>query len=160
LEYGLFATPEYLQRHGRPREPAELRAHALVMFAPGGRRSGWQLVHADSGEVQRFDPPARLRVNNGFAVRDAVLRHLGLGQLPLLIAAAPEVRARLVRVLPDWAGAPVPVHAVYPSNRYLSPKVRAFIDLALLRLPERTLQARAAEFAAAPRMRAARAAAR
>jgi len=34
----------------------------------------------------------------------------------------------LVRVLPDWAPAAVPVHAVFPSNRYLTPKVRAFVD--------------------------------
>jgi hypothetical protein len=41
----------------------------------------------------------------------------------------------------------VPVHAVYPSNRYLSPKVRAFIDLALERLPQAARAARAATVA-------------
>jgi hypothetical protein len=41
----------------------------------------------------------------------------------------------------------VPVHAVYPSNRYLSPKVRAFIDLALERLPQAAQAARAAPVA-------------
>ena len=35
----------------------------------------------------------------------------------------------LVQVLPDWNPPDVPVHAVFPSARYLTPKVRAFIDL-------------------------------
>jgi DNA-binding transcriptional LysR family regulator len=38
--------------------------------------------------------------------------------------------ALLQRVLPDWAAPEVPVHAVFASARYLTPKVRAFIDLA------------------------------
>jgi DNA-binding transcriptional LysR family regulator len=150
LEYGLFATPEYLRRNGLPAEPAELREHALIMFSPGGKRIGWELAlgpEHGTRELQRINGQARLRVNNSFAVRDAVLRGLGIGQLPLLVAAQPEVAARLVRVLPDWCGAPAPVHAVYPSNRYLSPKVRAFIDLALERLPQAADAARGAPIA-------------
>ena len=42
---------------------------------------------------------------------------------------------QLVQVLPEWKPPSAPVHAVYPSNRYLSPKVRAFIDLAIARFP-------------------------
>jgi DNA-binding transcriptional LysR family regulator len=146
LEYGLFAAPGYLQHNGLPAEPAELREHALIMFSPGGRRTAWELslgpMH-QARELQRISGQARLRVNNSFAVRDAVLRGLGIGQLPLLVAAQPGIGERLVRVLPDWSGPPVPVHAVYPSNRYLSPKVRAFIDLALERLPQAADTARA-----------------
>lgn len=147
LEYGLFATPDYLQRHGLPAEPAELREHALIMFSPGGRRTAWELSLAPARDVQRITGQARLRVNNSFAVRDAVLRGLGIGQLPLLVAAQPGIGEKLMRVLPDWCGEPVPVHAVYPSNRYLSPKVRAFIDLALERLPQAADAARGAPIA-------------
>jgi len=151
LEYGLFATPDYLRRQGLPAEPAELREHALIMFAPGGRRTAWELLlepgREPTREPVRIGGQARLRVNNSFAVRDAVLNSLGIGQLPLLVATKAGVCERLVRVLPDWSGAPVPVHAVYPSNRYLSPKVRAFIDLALERLPQAAHTARAAPVA-------------
>lgn len=68
------------------------------------------------------------------AVRDALTRGAGIGQLPLLIAAEAETRGDLTRVLPGWTGEHVPVHAVYPSSRYLAPSVRAFIDLAVRRL--------------------------
>ncbi len=50
--------------------------------------------------------------------------------------------ALMVAGLTVWAAAPVPVHAVFPSNRYLTPKVRAFIDLAVARFPGQMAQAR------------------
>ena len=67
------------------------------------------------------------------AVRDALVKGLGIGQLPLPIAREALSQRRLARVLPDWHPVPVPVHAVYPSHRYLAPKVRAFVDVALER---------------------------
>jgi LysR family transcriptional regulator, regulator for bpeEF and oprC len=138
IEYGLFACLRYLERHGRPATPDKLREHSLVMFSGGTqRRRGWQLLPQGGSErdAVKVDGPARLRVNNSFVVRDSLLRGLGIGQLPLLVAAQALAERRLVPVLQGWQPQPVPVHAVYPSNRYLSPKVRAFIDLALARFP-------------------------
>lgn len=137
LEYGLFACPRYIERHGMPQEIADLGKHSLVMFSAGSHRKGWQLLPAGAGEREavRIDGPARLRVNNSFAVREALLRSLGIGLLPMAIAAEAVQARRLQPVLPPWRPAPVPVHAVYPSQRYLSPKVRAFVDLALERFP-------------------------
>lgn len=136
LEYGLFASPDYLHEHGTPAEPVQLKQHALVMFSGGSQRRAWVLRNEQTGDIERIDAPARLRVNDSFAVRDAVQRGLGIGQLPLLVVQQGHASRRaLVQVLPQWAREPVPVHAVYPSNRYLAPKVRAFIDLATEQLP-------------------------
>jgi LysR family transcriptional regulator, regulator for bpeEF and oprC len=137
LEYALFACPRYLERQGRPATPEQLREHSLIMFSGGTQRKGWTLTYSGDGhsEAIRVDGPARLRVNNSFAVRDALLRSLGIGLLPLLIATEGLAAERLVPVLPEWRAPTVPVHAVYPSNRYLSPKVRSFVDLALERFP-------------------------
>ncbi|MDX2219284.1 MAG: LysR family transcriptional regulator [Burkholderiales bacterium] len=136
LDYALFACPHYLARRGRPKTPDDLAEHSLVMFSGGAHRRGWTLI---PGGVERdavkVEGPARLRVNNSFAVRDALLHSLGIGQLPLLIAMESLVAGRLVPVLPDWRPPSVLVHAVYPSSRYLSSKVRAFIDLAVSRFP-------------------------
>jgi LysR family transcriptional regulator, regulator for bpeEF and oprC len=147
IEYGLFACPRYLAREGHPQAPEQLQAHSLVMFSGGAQRKGWQLLppgpqEGNQHEMHKVDGPARLRVNNSFVVRDALLRSLGIGQLPLLIAAQGLTAGRLVPVLPDWKLPSVPVHAVYPSNRYLSPNVRAFIDLAVARFPSDSEAAR------------------
>ena len=137
LEYALFACPRYLERHGYPEQPDQLREHRLLMFSGGSERRGWTLTPSDGSERDaiKVEAAARLRVNNSFAVRDALLKSLGIGQLPLLIAQEGLAAERLVPVLPNWRPPAMPVHAVYPSNRYLSPKVRAFIDLALERFP-------------------------
>ena len=133
IEYGLFACPRYLDRKGAPRTTGELAKFELLMFSGGAQRLGWQLQRGD--ESVRIDAPAKLRVNNSFAVRDAILGSRGIGLLPLMVASDAVKAARMVQVLPDWAPLPVPVHALYPANRYLTPKVRAFIDLALTRFP-------------------------
>ncbi|XVJ70504.1 MAG: LysR family transcriptional regulator [Rhizobacter sp.] len=143
LQYGLFACPKYLAQHGVPDDPEQLLQHRLVMFSGGSLKRGWELIPPPhlGRTVTRVTGPARLRVNNSFAVREALLRSLGIGQLPLLVAADSVTNGQLISVLPHWQFAPVAVHAVYPSHRYLSPKVRAFIDLALVRFPEATRQA-------------------
>ncbi len=137
LDYALFACPRYLARQGAPTSPEQLREHSLVMFNGGNQRRGWQLVPEGGAErdAHKVDGPARLRMNNAFGLRDALLASLGIGQLPVLIAAESVAAGRLVPVLPGWRPPSVPVLAVYPSNRYLSPKVRAFIDLAVARFP-------------------------
>jgi DNA-binding transcriptional LysR family regulator len=137
LDYALFACPRYLARQGVPQTPEQLREHSLVMFSGGSQRRGWQLVPQGGAErdAMKVEGPARLRMNNAFAVRDALLHSLGIGQLPLIVAAQSVAAGRLAPVLPAWRPPSMPVHAVYPSNRYLSSKVRAFIDLALERFP-------------------------
>jgi len=146
LEYGLFASPRYIEQRGRPENGDQLRQHSLVMFTGGAQRRGWHLL-SEGGtdrEAERIDGPARLRVNNSFAVRDALQRGLGIGLLPLLIAADAVEAGTLFPVMHGWRPLPVPVHAVYPSNRYLSPKVRAFVDLAIARFPQDNAKARRA----------------
>lgn len=128
LHYGLFAAPAYATRRGLPEAPDQLAAHDIVQFSGARRRLVWGFTRG--GEAQSVEPAARLKVNNNFAVRDAALDGLGIAQLPLPLAQ-PEVAAgRLRPVMADWELPPAPVHAVFASARYLTPKVRAFIDLA------------------------------
>ena len=129
LHYGLFASPDYLARRGIPGSPEDLAQHDLLVFTAGSHRVGWRLVQGS--ENRRVEATARLRINNSFAVRDAAIQGLGIAQLPALVANAALSSAQLTRVLPDWHPPAVPVHALFPSNRYLTPKVRAFIDHAV-----------------------------
>jgi DNA-binding transcriptional LysR family regulator len=136
LTYGLYAAPGYLRRRGRPAHPRELADHALVVFAGGASPGPWVLSRRD--ETERIKPAARLRVNNSLAARDAVLRGLGIALLPDVLVDGPAGRPPgLHRVLADWSAPEVPVHAVFASARYLTPKVRAFIDLAAERFVPR-----------------------
>jgi LysR family transcriptional regulator, regulator for bpeEF and oprC len=63
-------------------------------------------------------------------VRACAAQGLGIALLPHF-QARPLVACRALKsVLPGWARTPVPVHALFASSRYLSPKVRGFVDLA------------------------------
>ena len=135
LRYALFASPSYLARHPAPQTVAALREHALLMFTTGTQRSEWKLQCGDA-EV-RIDGPSRLRVNNGFTLREACLRGLGIARLPWLLAADAHARGELLVLLPEWQLPSVPIHAVYASARYLAPKVRAFIDHAVAEFAQR-----------------------
>jgi DNA-binding transcriptional LysR family regulator len=129
IDYGLYACAAYLARRGVPQHPDELASHDLLVFTGGARRGTWRLQRGE--EALRLEPSGRLRVNNSFAVHDAALAGLGIALLPNRLARAAEADGRLQRLLVDWQVPGVPVHAVFASSRYLTPKVRAFIDLAV-----------------------------
>jgi LysR family transcriptional regulator, regulator for bpeEF and oprC len=134
LHYALYASPVYLQRRGTPQTLAELSQHALIAFAPGGKPAPLRLQQA-GGAVEMVDVLPRLRVDSRYAQRDAILAGLGIAE-NLCLIAEPEVAAgRLVRVMPHWSRVPVPVHAVFPSHRFLTPKVRAFVEHAQAHFP-------------------------
>ncbi len=128
LRYGLFASPGYLARRAGPAQPADLMAHEVLAFAGGSHQATWHLLR--DGQATRVELQPRLKANNVFAVRDAALCGLGVAQLPGIVAAPAVDAGQLQPVLPEWSPPPVPVHAVFASARYLTPKVRAFIDLA------------------------------
>jgi DNA-binding transcriptional LysR family regulator len=129
LRYGLYASPRYVARRGRPASPEDLARHDLLRFSGGSHRQGWTL--ACGGDLRKVDAAGRLRINNSFAVRDAAALGLGIAQLPVAVAQEALRAGTLVRVLPEWSPRAVPVHAVFPGTRYLTPKVRAFIDHAV-----------------------------
>lgn len=134
LHYGLFAAPDYLQRRGLPADPQALTEHATLAFAGGRHQASWQLQR--EAQSQRVELAPRIKANNIFAICDAASSGLGIAQLPLIVAAPALQAGRLQAVLPDWRPPSVPVHAVFASARYLTPKVRAFIDLAVAAMAE------------------------
>jgi DNA-binding transcriptional LysR family regulator len=125
LQRGMYASPAYLKKHPAPKNLKELSRHSLLMSVTGTNRSEWNFVDAE-----RITGPARLRVNNNFVVRDAVLQGLGIGRMPCIMAQPLVDKKLLVPVLPKVAIPTVDVSAVYPNSRFLAPKVRAFVDLA------------------------------
>ncbi|HIH2658188.1 TPA: LysR substrate-binding domain-containing protein, partial [Burkholderia cenocepacia] len=74
--------------------------------------------------------------NTATACRAIVLAGGGFGLLTDFSTADDVAAGRLVRLLPGWRTAPAGIHAVYPSTRLPSPKVRAFIDAMKARLGE------------------------
>lgn len=122
VTYGLYASPGYLKGTVL-RSVDEVRRHDLVMKTTSGRAT-WTLVNGDATEKVTGTP--RCALDNMLAVRNLAVAGLGIARLPRYLA---DAHPGLVRVLPEWSTAPMPVHAVFASTRYMDPKVRGFVDL-------------------------------
>ncbi len=135
LHYGLYASPTYLQRHGSPKLAQDLQQHELLMFTGGSLKQGWTLYQGaerSEGQVRLSAQQARYRINNSYAVCSSAIAGLGIARLPRMLAEPEAATGRLVEVLADWQSHRVAVHAVFPSARFLTPKVRAFVEVAAL----------------------------
>jgi DNA-binding transcriptional LysR family regulator len=129
----LFAAPSYLSRSGTPATVQDLAAHALIDNTPSAGSPVWQLTH-DDGRQSAVPARFRLAANDALLLRELAATGAGIVTLPVFVAAPAVAAARLVPVLQDWATRRVDVHAVFPSHKSLSPALRAFVDLAVLRL--------------------------
>ena len=129
----LVASPSYLRRRRTPRTPADLAAHDCVSF--GARRSPW-LLQSEGASIE-VAVASRLLVNDYDLLRQTIVAGLGIGLLPEPDCVQPLADGRLKRVLPAWTGVETPIHAVYPSLRHLSSKVKAFIDHLQVEMGER-----------------------
>ena len=131
LEFITVATPDYLARHGTPQHPLDLESgHRIVTyFSPVSQRR-YPLEFHRGGEVVEIASNPHLTVNESNAYVFAIVAGQGVGQITTFQAQQHLERGELARVLDDWPQPALPVYVVYPPNRHLSAKVRAFVDWA------------------------------
>ncbi len=121
----LVASPDYLERRGRPNTPDDLARHACLVV---GTLDLWTFVDGDGKAIIRKVSPA-LRINDGAAVRDAACAGLGIAWMATWCAADELRSGALLPALPAYPLVSTQtLWALYPSSRELAPKVRAFID--------------------------------
>lgn len=123
----LIAAPGYCKEHGTPRAPGELAQHTCLVFGAGTAPNVWTLE--SNGKRAEVHVTPRLTLNDPEVLRGAALAGVGIALLPEFVCAQ-DIRAKRLRhVLPEWGSAAMPVHAVYPTARLLSPAAAAFIEL-------------------------------
>ncbi len=120
------ASPDYWRRRGRPSDPRDLTRHACLTYAYQHNPNEWPFVGPDGRFTVHVDGP--LISNNGDLSMAAALAGLGVVVLPCFLCGSHLAAGRLEPVLCDWMTPPSGIHAVYPHARYLSAKVRAFVD--------------------------------
>ena len=122
----LCAAPAYLKERGTPREPDELAKHNCLCtgLLPWGDE--WRL-HSKRGEV-RVAVGGSFRSNSAEMLRAATLDGIGIAVLPTWAVSEPLRKGALRRVLDAWELPVSTIYAVYPGNRLMSMKVRAFVD--------------------------------
>lgn len=123
----ICAAPDYLHRRGPVPHPAALLQHDCVISYVRGPRATWQLRET-GGRVVEQDIHVRHALGDGEMLLASVIDGCGLAQLPTWLVRDDLAAGRLVTVLDDYAGAVMPIHAIWPRTRYVQPKLRAAID--------------------------------
>ena len=126
--FRVFGAPDYFAGHGRPRALDDLVHHNCLGFM--SRETGlvrdWRFRH-DGADLVRT-PRGNLSFSDGAALRATACAGYGLAQMHDYYAPVPQVAGMLEPVLGRFEPAADPISLVYPPNRHLLPKVRAFID--------------------------------
>lgn len=116
------ATPIYLEQNGVPQVPSDLSSHACLLHLD----SAWQFSKGEQQIRQLVQGP--LQMNDIIAIKEATLKHLGIGCIPDHLAAPLIQSGQLVTLLNDYTLPPLRLWALYLSRTYQQPQVRAFID--------------------------------
>jgi DNA-binding transcriptional LysR family regulator len=120
------ASPAYLQAHGTPQTPADLRAHDAIIDLNAREPYVWGF--GMGGECMETRIHGRLRFASPEACLQAAERGFGVARAPAFVAAERLRAGALVPLLCNFEPETVHVHVVYPHARHLAPKVRAFVD--------------------------------
>jgi DNA-binding transcriptional LysR family regulator len=122
----LCASPAYLQRRGAPARPEDLLHHDVISYSLFSSGENWSFAGPDGDVSVKVTP--RVRTNSGDTCLAAALQHQGIILQPTFIVGADLVRGTLQEIMPGYHSVELGIHAVYPSRKFVSPKVRLLID--------------------------------
>lgn len=125
--FALWASPAYVEKNGMPSHPRQLSRYECVRSS---RFKEKKLELSNGKETANFGIYGQVRADDLETVKRFTLSGIGIGFLPVIICSEEARQGRIVRVLPQWHGASASLFFIYPAQRFVSPKVRAFIDLA------------------------------
>ena len=123
------ASPAYLQKFGIPHSLSELRQHNCLI----GNYDHWRFQ--ESGKEKSIRVSGTLNCNSGYGLRDAVIKGIGLAQLPDYYIDKDLELGAIVPILTNYQEPDEGIWALYPHNRHLSPKVRMLVDYLAEQLP-------------------------
>jgi len=123
----IVASPRYLKNHGTPKTLADLDKHEFIQFSPNDVTIKKWPMKGPSGKKDLV-PRGRLNINHILSIKEAVIRGFGLALLPNYMTTAEVKNNELKVVLPDWTAKGLPIHLVFPGQKFVSPKMREFID--------------------------------
>ncbi|MBD8124072.1 LysR family transcriptional regulator [Pseudomonas lutea] len=125
----LVAAPAYLKRQVSALTPETLSQHPLLVYSRLTQPNLLQLTGPDAQQLE-INMPARLSANSPMALRAAAIAGLGIASFDRFIVHDALADGRLTHVLPQWTQRPRSLYALYPQSRYVTPKVRVFLDYA------------------------------
>ncbi len=123
-----YASPSYLNRSKPLNHPKDLKDHDCLSFTPLGEEA-WRLSNGKT--TVSLSPHFSVAGNDLNLMKALVIAGKGITLLPISMCRKEMQGGKLKRVLPDWHANEDPVHLVYPQQKFIAPKLRAFLEIAL-----------------------------
>ena len=130
----LCASPHYLQRRGAPQHPAELARHDVIGYSLFAMGDQWHFTGPEGPVHVKVRP--RLWTNNGDTCVGASVHGSGIQLQPTFLVAGELASGRLVEVLPQYRAMELGIYAVYPTRKFVLPKVRALLEFLSAKLAD------------------------
>lgn len=133
FRFVVCGSPDYFQRMGRPQHPDALKDHEALRFRfpTSGKFQEWRL---ENGRNAMQDMTVTLTCGNMEAIRAAAIDGMGLAYMPEFLAVDAISDGRLETILSDSLAAPGHFSILWPSARFMTPRLRVFIDFAAEKL--------------------------
>lgn len=131
----VVASPAYLERHGTPGHPDQLREHNVITYQ---YQASVQVWHFRGEGEPPISVPVRgsIQMNNSLAIRAALLNGEGITRTPSFVVGRDIEEGTLCPILTNYSTLEVSIYLVYPQRQHLAPKVRAFVDFMMNRVSE------------------------
>lgn len=122
------ASPDYLQKFGIPKMPEDIELHNIVYYESprSGKVNPFKYIQ-DGKQIKLFGK-RRITFNDPEACVLAALGGAGLIYLPEYMVREYIAAGQLRIVLQDQRSETLPISILYPQNRHLSTRVRAFVE--------------------------------
>ena len=122
----LCAAPKYLAQRGTPKHPSELARHDVISYTLLPSGDHWQFTGPGGVATAKVRP--RLWTNNGDTCVAAAVRGAGVVLQPKFLLWKQLASGELVELMPEYRSHELGIYAVYPTRKFVLPKVRALVD--------------------------------
>ena len=126
----LCASPDYIKSHGKPQTPTQMEQHRCIIDSNFRIGKQWPIISPD-GNPQTINVQSHIAVNSPQAVREIAIAGAGIGMIPKFIVDDALTDGRLIPILPSYTTLEFGLFAIYPHRKYVSKKVRCFIDFVI-----------------------------
>lgn len=124
----ICASPEYIEKHGIPQHPKELADHNVLAYTRNQGSHEWRYKD-QNGKEGHVKLQGTFKCDTGEMMREAVIEGVGIAILPIFYIAEPLKEGLIKQILPEYVSWPNrDIHAVFMPNRYLSTRLRLFVD--------------------------------
>lgn len=133
--HAVVASPAYLEHHGEPRTPEDLKDHNVITYQYQTSAHDW---HFRTPEGKSISVPVTgsIQMNNALALREALRNGAGITRTPTFVVGQDLRSGTLKAILTRYETLEVSIYLVYAERAHLTPKVRAFVDFMAARISD------------------------